>query len=153
MVEPTASARAELTVSADEAYRMVTDLDTLAAVSEELESCVWLDETPAVPGSRFRGENRNGARSWSTVATVRSAERGRSFAFDVDDGEVPVSHWQYEIHPTDSGCVVVESTWDRRPEWYAPVSAETTGETDRGAANQRNIERTLRSLRELVERD
>ncbi|NYH77828.1 hypothetical protein FHR84_001142 [Actinopolyspora biskrensis] len=153
MVEPTASARAELKVSADEAYRMVTDLDTLAAVSEELESCVWLDETPVVPGIRFRGHNRNGARSWSTVATVRSAERGKCFAFDVDDGEVPVSHWQYEIHPTGSGCVVVESTWDRRPQWYTPVSAETTGETDRGAANQRNIERTLRALRELVEQD
>ncbi|WP_019854111.1 SRPBCC family protein [Actinopolyspora mortivallis] len=153
MVEPTASARLELPIPAERAYRMVTDLDTLATVSAEVHACEWLDEPPPRPGVRFRGFNRNGDRSWSTVATVRVADPERCFAFDVDDGDTPVSHWRYEIHPTDTGCVVVESTWDRRPEWYTPVSAETTGEPERGAANQRNIERTLRALRAFSERE
>lgn len=154
MAEPTASARLEIAAPVDEVYRLITDLDTLAGVSEELESCEWLDNvTVPAPGARFRGTNRNGDKSWETVATVRVVEPGERFAFDVDDGETPVSHWRYEIVPTEVGCVVAERTWDRRPQWYTPVSAETTGEDDRDAANQRNIERTLRALKAAAERN
>ncbi|SDP32703.1 Polyketide cyclase / dehydrase and lipid transport [Actinopolyspora xinjiangensis] len=153
MVEPTASAHVDVAASPEAVYRMLTDLDVLAEISEELESCAWLDASSLRPGARFRGFNRNGDKSWSTVATVRVAEGGRRFAFDVDDGDTPVSHWSYELVPTDEGCRVVESTWDRRPSWYTPVSAETTGESDREGANQRNIEHTLRALKKLAERD
>lgn len=149
---PTASAQCDIAAPPEEVYRLITNLDVLAEVSEELESCEWLDgaQEPVV-GARFHGANRNGERSWSTVSTVRIVEPGRRFAFDVDDGDTPVSHWQYEITPAATGCVVTESTWDRRPEWYTPVSAETTGETDRNAANQRNIERTLQALKNTAE--
>lgn len=149
---PTASAHCEIAASAEEVYRLITDVDALAQVSQELESCEWLDGASAPEvGARFRGANRNGELSWSTISTVRAADPGRRFAFDVDDGDTPVSHWRYEITPVDTGCVVFESTWDRRPEWYRPVSAETTGETDRDAANQRNIERTLQALKARAE--
>ncbi|GAB3545162.1 uncharacterized protein YndB with AHSA1/START domain [Actinopolyspora lacussalsi] len=152
VLEPAARAELEMAVPPELVYRMLTDLDVLAEVSEELESCTWLDESSPRPGVRFRGFNRNGDKTWSTVATVRVAESGQCFAFDVDDGDTPVSHWRFELSSTDAGCLVVESAWDRRPAWYTPVSADTTGEAHRQEANQRNIERTLHALRAAVER-
>ncbi len=154
MADPTANAHVEVAADPELVYRLITDLDTLARLSGELEGGEWLDEGAGSPepGMRFNGANRNGDKTWTTVATVRAAERGRRFAFDVDDADTPVSHWEYELRPTEQGCVVTERTWDRRPSWYAPVSAEVTGETDRDAANQRNIEATLRALKTEAER-
>ncbi|MBA8826011.1 uncharacterized protein YndB with AHSA1/START domain [Saccharopolyspora lacisalsi] len=153
MADPTANAHVEVAAAPELVYRLITDLDTLARLSGELEGGEWIDEAGSPEqGMRFRGANRNGDKTWTTVATVRAAERGRRFAFDVDDADTPVSHWEYELRSTEQGCVVTERTWDRRPSWYTSVSAEVTGEADRDAANQRNIEATLRALKLEAER-
>ncbi|RCW44695.1 hypothetical protein DFQ14_104286 [Halopolyspora algeriensis] len=55
------------------------------------------------------------------------------------------------ITDLDVPARVAERTWNRRPDRYVSVSAEITGEADRDAADQRNIERTVHALKSVAE--
>ncbi|MGH3861507.1 SRPBCC family protein [Actinokineospora sp.] len=151
MNSPDARAQVEVEAPADQVFSLVSDLPCLARVSEEFGSGKWLGGSagPSV-GARFRGSNRRGIRIWSTVSTVTDADPTR-FAFDVRFLGLPVSRWQYDIEPTETGCKVTESTWDRRPAWFRPLTVIGTGVTDRRVHNQRNIELTLAKLKQAAE--
>jgi uncharacterized protein YndB with AHSA1/START domain len=155
MSEPApASAQAEVTIDADPdaVYRLITDLPTLASLAEEAEAMQWRKGDAARPGAVFRGHNRNGSRTWSTICTVTDAEPGRVFAFDVRSAVIPVAHWRYDIASTaDGACRVTESTWDRRPGWFRIPAGWATGVKDRTAANSEHICRTLQRLKEKAE--
>jgi uncharacterized protein YndB with AHSA1/START domain len=148
-----ADAHAEITIDAppDTVYRLITDLPTLAELAEETAAMQWRKGEQAAPGAVFKGENRNGDKSWSTTCTVAEAEPGRTFAFDVRFAVVPVAHWRYEIRAVDGGCTVTESTWDRRPGWFRKVAARSTGVCDRPGANAEHIRLTLDRLKAKAE--
>ncbi|OZM72779.1 hypothetical protein CFN78_14290 [Amycolatopsis antarctica] len=148
-----ASASVEVDATADAAFALITDLDRISACAEEWQSGAWLDGGSAtVLGSRFRGRNASRELSWETVSTVRESVPGTLFTFDVHDGDIPVSRWNYRIEPSGRGVRVTESVWDRRPEEYKPVSTKTTGVVDRAGANQRNIKATLRRVKAELEK-
>lgn len=149
-----ASAQATVDIAADPdaVYRLITDLSTLADLAEETSAMRWKNGGEARPGAVFVGRNRNGSRSWSTTCTVTDAAPGRVFGFDVTKMRIPVSHWRYEIAPTESGCRVTESTWDRRPGWFRKPGGWATGVSDRSTANAENIAATLQRLKALAER-
>ncbi|GLZ31737.1 polyketide cyclase [Lentzea sp. NBRC 105346] len=151
MKAPDAQGSVDVKASADRVYALVSDLPRLANVSEEYSAGRWLGAAtgPAV-GARFRGSNRRGVRFWQTTATVTDASP-RRFAFEVKSFWLPVSRWQYDIEPTDGGCRVTESTWDRRPAWFRPLTVLATGVRDRASENQTNIERTLAKLKTAAE--
>ncbi|HVK20988.1 MAG TPA: SRPBCC family protein [Actinokineospora sp.] len=151
MSDPDARAQVVVEAPADRVYALVSDLPGLAGVAEEFAGGKWLGGvTEARVGARFRGANRRGIRFWTTVSTVTDASPTR-FAFDVKSMGLPVSRWQYDIEPTESGCQVTETTWDRRPGWFRPLTFVATGVTDRKVHNQRNIERTLARLKQAAE--
>ncbi|MGQ0838448.1 SRPBCC family protein [Actinokineospora sp.] len=151
MTEPDAHAQVEVEAPADRVYTLVSDLPGLAGLAEEFGGGSWLGGAVAARvGARFRGVNRRGIRRWTTVSTVTDAGPGR-FAFEVRSLGLPVSRWQYDIEPTETGCRVTESAWDRRPGWFRPITVLATGVTDRPAENQRNIERTLARLKQAAE--
>ncbi|MBX7430971.1 SRPBCC family protein [Mycobacterium sp. Y57] len=155
MVESAApDATASVTVAADPAavYALITDLATLATLAEEADAMTWHKGTSASPGAVFKGHNRHGSRTWTTKCTVTAADPGRAFAFDVHSaGILPISHWRYDIEPAEGGCVVTESTWDRRPRWFLRPAALATGVSDRTAANSAHIELTLQRLKDRAE--
>jgi hypothetical protein len=154
MGEPApASARASVTISAScgEVYGLITDLPTLASLAEEANAMRWRKGDKAAPGAVFKGTNRNGIRRWTTTCTVTDAEPGSAFAFDVVYLGIPVSHWRYDIAPTDGGCRVTEQMWDRRPGWFVKPGGVATGVTDRPSTNTEHIELTLRRLKEKAE--
>jgi uncharacterized protein YndB with AHSA1/START domain len=149
-----ASAEATVDISADPdtVYRLITDLDTLAEVAEEATAMQWRKGDAARPGAVFKGENRNGAKRWTTTCTVTDADAGRVFAFDVKTAAVvPVAHWRYDIAATSAGCTVTERTWDRRPRWIRKPAELTTGVADRTAANSEHIRLTLQRLKAKAE--
>ncbi len=147
-----ADACGEIVVDADPdtAYRLITDLPTLAELAEEAEAMRWRQGTGAHPGAVFEGRNRNGWRRWMTTCTVTAAEAGRVFAFDVRS-VVPGAHWRYDLEPTDGGCRVTERTWDHRPRWIRRLADLIVGVPDRAAANSDNIHLTLQRLKSKAE--
>lgn len=151
MTEPSARAHVDVDAPADDVYALVSDLPGMADLAEESSGGRWLAPAAGpVVGARFAGSNRRGFRVWRTVATVTDAGPTR-FAFDVRSLGLLVSRWQYDIEPTGTGCRVTESTWDRRPAWFRPLSVLATGVRDRSAENQRNIESTLARLKAALE--
>jgi hypothetical protein len=147
---PDAFAHIDVAASPQRVFELLSDLGELSAVTEEYSGGKWLNALGPQVGARFRGMNRRGWRGWSTVSTVTDAGPER-FAFEVRSLGVMVSRWQYDIKATEGGCRVTESTWDRRPAWYKPITALATGVKDRAVTNQRNIEATLRRLKQAAE--
>lgn len=150
----TAPISASVTIAADpsQVYALITDLPTLAALAEEAHAMQWTKGASAAPGAVFKGENRNGSKSWTTTCTVTDAVPGSTFAFDVKSAIFPVAHWRYDITATDGGCTVTESTWDRRAGWLKKIAGLATGVGDRDSANSAHIQATLERLKERAER-
>ncbi|MBP2179891.1 SRPBCC family protein [Amycolatopsis magusensis] len=153
MAEPNAKGRIEVNASPQRVYELLSDLGVLAELAEEYSGHRWLDGADkAVVGARFKGSNRRGFRRWSTTSEITDAWAGRRFAFEVTSvAGLPVSRWQYDITATETGCVVTESTWERRPGWLKLPTSAVTGVFQRDEQNQRNIEATLRRLKTRAE--
>ena len=104
-----------IAASPDDLWARVADIERMGDLSPESAGGKWLKGAtgPAV-GAKFKGENRNGKKQWSTTGTVVVCEPGRVFVFDVTSGPVKVSRWGYRFEPTDGGCKVVETWTDQR---------------------------------------
>jgi hypothetical protein len=152
MAEPTASAQVEIAAPAEDVYALVTDLPGMGRLAEENQGGSWLrGADSAAVGAKFRGHNRRGPLHWWTTVTVTDADPGRRFGFDVHSLGLPIAHWEYAIEPTEDGCRVTESTWDRRPGWFKPIGGFATASMNRAMINQHNIERTLARLKATAE--
>ena len=142
----------EIAASPETLYAMVADLPRMGEWSPENQGGRWLDgAAEASPGARFRGRNRHGWHSWSTLVTVVDAEPGRRFAFRVDLGPVPISQWTYELEAVPAGCRVTESWADRRPRWFVPIAALATGVGDRTPYTRDGMAQTLERLAAAAE--
>jgi hypothetical protein len=151
-VNPSATGQITVNASPDRVYALISDLATLCSLAEETTRAAMLGgASSAAVGTRFRGTNKRGFRRWSTTSIVTDATPDTCFAFDVTSMGIPVSRWQYDISPTDEGCVVTESTWDRRPAWFLPIALLATGVPDRVTVNTANIAKTLQRLKEKAE--
>jgi polyketide cyclase/dehydrase/lipid transport protein len=151
-VNPSATGEISVYASPERVYALISDLSTLCSVAEETTGATILAGASSVTvGTRFRGSNKRGFRRWSTTSTVTDATPGSRFAFNVTSLGIPVSRWQYDIEPAEGGCVVTESTWDRRPAWFYPLALLATGVTNRVTVNTANIAKTLQRLKEKAE--
>jgi Polyketide cyclase / dehydrase and lipid transport len=145
--------QAEISAPAEAIYDLVADMPRMGRWSPECERVEWTGGAtgPAV-GASFTGHNRNGARNWSTHGTVTVADRGREFTFEVRSVlNLPVSRWSYRFEPTTGGCVVVESTEDRRGLVIRTLGRVATGVGDRGERNRQTMTTTLERLRVAAE--
>lgn len=100
---------------------------------------------------RLPGANRNGSKSWKTVATVTAADPGRRFAFRVGVIGLRVADWSFDIEPTDSGCRVTQSFTDLRAGFFKPIAKMATGVADRVTHNRAAMETTLERLAAAAE--
>ncbi|GLY47220.1 SRPBCC family protein [Lentzea sp. NBRC 102530] len=147
---PDASAHIDVAASPQRVFELVSSLRELGRYAEEYSGGKWLNSVGPRVGARFRGVNRRGWRVWPTTSTVTECSQTR-FAFEVRSLGLAVSRWQYDIEETAGGCRVTESTWDRRPGWYVPITQLATGVRNRAVTNQRNIEATLKRLKSAAE--
>ena len=149
----TVSVSRDIDAPPEKLWAMVSDVARMGEWSPENVSAVWLDgATSAQPGVKFKGENRNGKRKWSTVATVVDAEAGRRFSFRVGAPlGVKVSEWSYDFEPTPTGCRVTETWVDRRPGYFKLISQLATGVSDRAEHNRAGMQQTLDHLAAVAE--
>ncbi len=153
MSEPVTATR-EIVASPEHLYAMVSNLQRMGEWSPENDGGAWLDDAAvAVPGARFRGQNRNGSKSWKSLVTVTTAEPGRRISFQVSVGPVKISQWSYTFESVPTGCRVTESWRDLRPRWFVPIATFVTGVSDRPTHNRQGMEQTLERLAAAVESD
>lgn len=146
---------------ADRIWRLISDVTQIGRYSPETFEAEWLDgATCAAEGVRFRGHvrrNEKGPVYW-TECTVVTAEPGRKFAFAVRSRPfgLPIAPrstvrltWSYVLKDVDDGTDVIESfelaeTFPMRLYWAL------LGWT-RGPRIERDMHRTLRAIRAVVE--
>jgi uncharacterized protein YndB with AHSA1/START domain len=142
----------DIDAPAEQVWSMITDVTRMGEWSPETTSAAWVKgATGPVPGAKFQGTNRNGKRTWKTVATVIDAEPGRSFSFRVVAAGVKIAEWRYDIEPTDTGCRVTESWTDLRPGFFKRPSGMISGVSDRPSHNRTGMEQTLSRLKAAAE--
>lgn len=151
--EHRASASIEIEAPPEIVYALVTDVGRMGEWSPEATGASGVKGTMQV-GDSFRGHNKRGLIRWYTQCTVREAENGKRFVFDVDAGPMPVSRWTYDFQPIPGGCRVTETWEERRFGPLGPV-IRSIGSViipgPRAAHNQQNIEITLRRLKAAAE--
>lgn len=134
-------------------YDLVSDLPRMGEWSPECERVTWQGgATGPVKGARFIGWNRSGALRWCTWGEVVSADRGRSFAFEVTVGPLKVARWEYFFIPDGdgAGCTVVEEWTDRRSA-VKHVLDRAMGPRDR--LNASSMSATLDALKRAAENE
>lgn len=142
----------EIGASADQVWAMVADVTRMGEWSPETESAEWLKgATGPQPGAKFRGTNRNGSKTWKTVATVVVAEPGRAFSFRVGAMGLKIAEWRYELEPTDTGCRVTETWIDQRGSLVKAMGKPLSGVEDRATHNRTGMEQTLDRLKAAAE--
>ncbi len=146
----------EIAASADQVWALVSDLPRMGEWSPENNGGAWAKGAtgPAV-GARFKGENANGKKSWTTDARVTVCEPGRAFAFDVSAVGLAVSSWSYALEPASDGrsCTLTETWTDRRNGITKFFSKSASGVTDRDEFTRESIETTLANLAAAAEAD
>lgn len=152
MTGETAERSRSIGASPAEVWAVVGDVRRMPDWSEELESVDVLAGDGRSIGSRFRGNNRDGERTWSMQCVIDAYEPERRLEFHTEDGKgAPRTRWWYRIEPSDGGTVVTEGferiaklSWLQRK-----VEAKVLG--DRAEHNSRNIDESLRRLAALIE--
>jgi uncharacterized protein YndB with AHSA1/START domain len=136
----------------DELWTRVTDPAGMGDLSPESAGGKWLKGAtgPAV-GAKFKGDNRNGKKKWSTTGTVVECEPGRVYAFDVTAGPFKVSRWTYRFEPAEGGCKVTETWIDQRGWFVKKAGKSASGVADRGEHNRATMVATLERLAALGE--
>ncbi|MDC3332346.1 SRPBCC family protein [Ilumatobacter sp.] len=142
----------EINASAEQVWKMVSDLPRMGEWSPENEGGVWLKGADGPKeGVKFRGANRQGKRRWKTIATIIDVEPGRKLTFRITVMGIPDSEWSYDFEPTDGGCHVTEAWTDHRPGWFKPLTALVSGVSDRETHNRAGMEQTLEALKAAAE--
>jgi hypothetical protein len=148
----TVSVTRAVNAPAEHAWALVSDVTRMGEWSPETTSAEWLGgATGPAEGAKFRGSNRNGKKSWKSVATVVDAVPGRAFAFRVKAMGLDVAEWGYTFEPTPTGCVVTEHWTDRRGMLMKAMSPKATGVADRAEHNRNGMEQTLERLATAAE--
>ncbi len=142
----------EIAASPEQVWPLVSDLTRMGDFSPENAGGRWLRGDGPSVGAQFRGTNRNGARRWSTVATVTRCEVARAFTFEVSALGLRVSDWSYTLEGTPGGCRVTETWTDRRGALLRRTAGLVTGTPDRAGFTARSIEQTLERVKERAER-
>lgn len=100
-----------ISATADDVYRLVTDVTSIGDRSPECHRAEWLDgATTAAPGARFRGHNKVGWVRWSTTCVVTVADPPHEFGFVVVSGKGrEETRWSYVIEPVHGAVRLSES--------------------------------------------
>jgi hypothetical protein len=123
----------------DDVYDLVADVANMGSWSPVCKEC-WYDAGagPTV-GSWFTGRNQLPDRTWETRSKVVAADRGREFAWVVNEREVV--RWGFTMTEVDGGTKLTQS-WEFLPGGHA-VFAERFGErADEEIATRESLART-----------
>ena len=152
MSDTTVTVTRAIDADPNQLWAMVADVTRMPEWSPETVAATWLGgASTAATGAKFRGTNRNGNKSWKSVATIIEAVPGSVLAFLVKAGGLSIAEWRYSFEPVGPGCCVTETWTDRRGQLLKLVSPRVTGVADRAVHNRSGMEKTLERLANAAE--
>lgn len=143
----TVSISRSIDAPADELWRLVSDVTRMGEWSPETTSAAWVKgATGPVVGARFKGDNRNGSKTWSTMCEVTECEPGAVFAFDAMVGPKRYAGWSYRFVENDGATTVTETWTDHRGPIFTWIGGRVSGVDDRATHNETTMTATLDAL-------
>ncbi|MDT4928104.1 MAG: hypothetical protein QOF92_971 [Pseudonocardiales bacterium] len=107
--KPTVDVELYVEAAPERIWPLVTDLDLLVSLSDELQTAKWEPEGGAPVGRCFVATNRNKYfGEWQTTSTVIEWDEPRSFAWVVGDVTEPNTTWRFSLRPKGSGTMLAQ---------------------------------------------
>lgn len=102
---PTVEVRTWIDASPRRVWALVSDIQLMPTLSEELQSIEWLDgASGAAVGARFVGHSKHDALGeWATTSEVIECEPERVLAWAVQDPANPTAVWRFRLEPSAGG--------------------------------------------------
>ena len=134
----------------EKVYALISDVNRMGEWSPECRKAEWIEGAtgPAV-GARFKGSNKKGIVRWSTKPTVKVADPGREFTFEVGRPGKEDTRWSYRLAPKDGGTELTESFEALR---YGLFFKVVDPPKRRVRELQQGIEKTLERIKQAAER-
>jgi uncharacterized protein YndB with AHSA1/START domain len=109
--KPTAQAQTWVDASPQRVWELVSDVELMPRLSDELQSVHWLDGTEGAGlGARFVGHSKHEALGeWSTTSEIIEYAVPEVFAWAVADRANPTAIWRFTLRPQDGGTLL--SQW------------------------------------------
>ena len=103
--KPTAEVHTWIAAPQRRVWELVSDIELMPTMSQELQSVEWLDGASQVAvGARFVGHSKHVAMgSWSTTSEVIECNPERVLAWAVEDPQNPTAIWRFRLEPKDGG--------------------------------------------------
>ncbi len=132
-----------------EVFRVVSDPTRYPEWSPECHRVEWVDDT------HFVGHNRRRRGRWKTTATVVANEPDREFRFVVEMMGKDFTGWAYLVEPHAEGALLTEEFVMRvdLPLVARLFEVLALGVRDRRTDLQGNLDRCVRTVRGIVERE
>jgi len=109
---PDDSVAIEISSAPDKVWALVSDISDMPKWSPENFRNRWLgDATGPVPGARFKGWNRYGWLTWTTIGEIEVADPGREFTFVTYIFGRQRTRWSYVFEASATGTRVTERRW------------------------------------------
>lgn len=108
---PTVQVQTWIDVLPGRVWELVSDIELMPTMSQELQSVEWLDgaDAPAV-GAKFIGRSKHESLGeWATTSHVIECEPERVFAWAVEDPANPTAIWRFRLEPKNGGTEL--SAW------------------------------------------
>lgn len=114
-------------------WRLVSDIALMSTLSDELQAVEWVaPATGPAPGAAFRGFNRAGTTTWSTVSYIVTYEPNHCFAWAVNSLTCPGAVWRFTMLPDNGGTRLTQ--WVQIGPGVSGVSAAIEAHPDRERA-------------------
>jgi uncharacterized protein YndB with AHSA1/START domain len=133
--KPTVEVRTWIDASPRRVWELVSDIELMPTMSEELQSVEWLDGAtePAV-GARFVGRSKHDALGeWATTSEMIECEPERVLAWAVEDPANPTAIWRFRLEPKEGGTEL--SQWMQ----MGPARSGLSFAIDRMPENEQKI--------------
>lgn len=139
----------EIEASAEQVYRLVSDLSRMGDWSPENVGGQWLDGGAGAVGDRFEGHNKIGEREWSVVCQVTKAEAASEFQFITGEVDDPYVRWSYRL--SGSSPTTLTEVWD--VEQLPPTLVDASAERLAGRADmvREGMKQTLSGIKASAE--
>jgi uncharacterized protein YndB with AHSA1/START domain len=101
---PTVEASTWIDADRDRVWSLVSDINLMPALSNELQSVEWVGADGPRVGACFIGHNEHPAfGQWSTTSRIVAYDPPREFAWAVGEAGDPAATWRFRLTPRDGG--------------------------------------------------
>jgi len=138
--------------SPNDLYALVSDVTRMGEWSPICRDCWWDEGSGPTVGAWFTGRNETPERTWETRSQVVTADPGREFSWQVNNGWV---HWGYTFDAENDGTRLTE-TWEFLPAGIAGFRERYGAQADDEIAKRRDAARngipaTLAAIKKSAE--